>query len=351
VKPPEFTRSKINLWRRSSFELLTSDVVASRRLGPAPPRAWAPTLRQLIALSRKPEPAPEWWTPMTAYFGAIETRTDPGTYAWDGLQRLARGDAPLFAFQLTLAGWGTFQLHGQRPRRVAPGTAFIALIPSAHRYYLPADAPGWTFGWISIYHPYLLSRMTTLVARHGPLLDVAPDGALAAIAVRLMRGAIKKDFRNRFEVELALFQFLLACEESAQKARDSSTEAHGLLDDVRRRVELALPGVLDVKALASTYGMSRTHFSHYFRTSTGVTPARFAAEVRVRRASRHLTESRLPVKQIAEACGFADVNYFCKVFRRFQHMSPAAYRRALGAGVNPPSEGLAGLRAEEESSA
>src|ERR1035437_5229893 len=31
------------------------------------------------------------------------------------------------------------------------GTAFIALMPSRHRYYLPEDSPGWTFGWISLY--------------------------------------------------------------------------------------------------------------------------------------------------------------------------------------------------------
>jgi two-component system response regulator YesN len=76
--------------------------------------------------------------------------------------------------------------------------------------------------------------------------------------------------------------------------------------------------------------MSRTHFSHYFRSQTGLTPARFAAEVRVHQATRMLLDTREPLKQIADRCGFSDANYFCKVFRRFQHMSPAAYRRAVG---------------------
>ena len=75
--------------------------------------------------------------------------------------------------------------------------------------------------------------------------------------------------------------------------------------------------------------MSRTHFSHFFRTRTGLTPARFAAEVRAREATRMLLDNRAPLKQIAEACGFASVNYFCQVFRRFQHMGPMSYRRAV----------------------
>ena len=330
MKTTRFPRSKLALWRRSSFEVLTSDVVASRNPGPEPPPEWLPTLHQLTELSRKPVLAPPWWTPMTGYFGSIETRTDPSSYYWDGMKRLGRRDAPLFAFQLTMAGWGHFQLYGRPPRRVPPGMAFIAIMPSRHRYYLPENSPGWTFGWISIYHPYLLDRMAKQVAATGPLVEVAPDSPLAAIAVRLMRGAIKKDFRDRFEVELALFEFLVACEQCAQKARDRSGEAQRLLENVRSRVVTSLPEALDANALAAEYGMSRTHFSHFFRARTGRTPARFATEVRIHQATRMLLDTRAPLKQIADACGFANANYFCKVFRRFQHMSPASYRRALG---------------------
>lgn len=266
---------------------------------------------------------------MTAYFGSVETRTDPRSYHWDGIKRMGRRDAPLFAFQLTMAGWGHFQLHGQPARRVAPGTAFVAIMPSPHRYYLPEDSPGWTFGWISIYHPYLLERMTRQVRATGPLIDVPPDGPLAAVAVRLMRGAIKKDFRDRFEVELALFEFLVACEQAAQKARDNAVEDPQLQKAVRARVLESLPKAIDVNTLAAEYGMSRSHFSHFFHARTGLTPARYATELRIHEAARMLVDSHTPIKQIADACGFADDNYFCKVFRRFRHMSPGAYRRAF----------------------
>jgi len=266
---------------------------------------------------------------MTAYFGSLETRTDPASYHWDGMKRLGRGDAPLFAFQLTFAGWGHFELQGQRPRRVPPGTAFIAIMPSRHRYYLPEDSPGWTFGWVSIYHPYLLQRMTALAKEVGPLVEVEPDCPLAGIALRLMRGAIKKDFRDRFEVEAALFEFMVACEQRARRTRASSSEGALLLEDVRSRVLARLPKALDVNALAADHGLSRTHFSHFFRARTGLTPARYALEVRVHLATRMLLDTRTTLKQIAEECGFASANYFCKVFRRFQHMSPASYRSAL----------------------
>jgi len=245
------------------------------------------------------------------------------------MKRLGRRDHPLFFFQFTLAGWGHFELYGQPPRQVPPGTGFFAILPSKHRYYLPQDSPGWTFGWIGIYHPYVLARVTKQVTATGPLIEMPPDAALTAIALRLVRGAIKKDFHDRYEVELALFEFLLAYERWAHEASDSSGERKRLLEEVRARIVASLPSALSVDSLASEYGMSRSHFSHFFRARTGMTPARFATEVRIHEATRILLNSRVPLKQVADACGFANANHFCKVFRRFQHLSPASYRNAV----------------------
>lgn len=330
VNEPSSPSAKVALWRRRSDMVLTSDVAASRNPGPAAPPEWSKTLRQLSDLSRRPTLAPSWWSPKTAFFGNVETRTDPSSYCWDGMNRLGRRDPPLFFFQLTMAGWGHFQIHRQTPRKVAPGTGFFAIVPSRHRYYLPEESPGWTFAWIGIYHPYLLARVTKQVAATGALVELQPDGALTASTLRLVRGAIKKDFRDRFEVEAALFDFLFAYERCAHQARDSSEEGQRLLEDVRSRIITSLPNAVGVEKLAAEYGMTRSHFSHYFRSRTGLTPAHFATEVRIHEAARMLIDSRMPLKQVALASGFANASHFSKIFRLFQHLSPASYRRAIG---------------------
>jgi AraC-like DNA-binding protein len=312
------------------MDVLRSEVVARRSVGPSPPREWAPSLRQLIEASRSPDPGPSWWTPSNAFFGSVETRLDPNSYLWDGMRRLRKKDAPLFFFQFTLAGWGVFEQHGGAPQRIAPGTGFFAIIPSRHRYYLSAASPGWTFGWIGIYHPYLLQRVTKQVAATGAVLSVEPRSAFIGSALRLVSGAIRKDFRDRFEVELALFEFVIAYERLAYQSSDPDGERDRLLEAVRKRVLADPKHPINVDALAADHGMSRSHFSHFFRTRTGLTPARFVTETRVREAARMLVQSRAPLKQIADACGFANVNHFCRVFRRFRHLSPGAYRRTVG---------------------
>src|SRR5882724_7377309 len=79
----------------------------------------------------------------------------------------------------------------------------------------------------------------------------------------------------------------------------------------------ARPGQrLDVAALASAAGYSRHHFSRLFRASEGASPACVVLRLRMEEAVSALRSSQSPIKAVAELCGFADANYFAKVFRR-----------------------------------
>ena len=316
-------------WQHNYLDPLRSTALAGRADGPAPPPEWAPRLRELIDVSRGAVAGPGWWTPMNAYFGSVETRLDPKRYHWDGMNRLDRRDPPLVFFQLTLAGWGNFELYDQVPERMTPGRAFIAVVPSRHRYYLPTDSPGWTFAWIGVYHPYLVRRIRAHVAAAGPTIACEPESEFVAGMMRLVRGAFHKDFRDRFDVESNLFDIVLAYERLAENLRDPGGERERLLESVRQRV-LATPGrPVSVRALSIDHGMSQSRFSHYFRARTGLTPAAFMIEARIKEAAHALVETSASLREISERWGFANPSHFGKVFRRVLGTSPATYRDTI----------------------
>ncbi|HET6150831.1 MAG TPA: helix-turn-helix domain-containing protein [Polyangia bacterium] len=287
-------------------------------------------LKQLVQTSHSLSAGPHWWTASQAFFGNVETRTDPRCYSWDGMKRLGRHEPHYAFFQFTLAGWGCFESGGGAPQRIPPGKAFFGVVPSRHRYYLPEASPGWTFGWVGLYQPYFVERIAKQVATSGPVVTVAPDSALVTVAARLVRGAFPKNFRDRFDVERVLFDLVVAYERSGQTPAEHGPERERLLEALRGRVMADPSQPLDVSRVASEHGMSRSHFSHYFKARTGLCPARFMAEVRIQEASRLLLHTRTPLKEIATACGLKTVSHFTKVFRRLQHLTPAAYRQALG---------------------
>jgi len=106
-------------------------------------------------------------------------------------------------------------------------------------------------------------------------------------------------------------------------------EVHQRWLEAVRAAVLARPSEpFRVSLLAREHGMSRSHFTRVFHARTGVTPARFVLEVRLREATRHILETRLPLTEVARKVGFSSIAHFDKVFRRFYGMSPGAFRRA-----------------------
>lgn len=255
----------------------------------------------------------------------LETRTDPNTYRWEGLKRTGSRRTPFILFQYTLDGRGAYKdAAGLQP--ITPGRAFLAVIPSDHVYYLPAGQ-SWTFFWVILHHSYVVERLKAAVGGVGRTLTAAPTSPVVLAAAELFDGACRGGFDDRFDLESAAFRWMLECERHFHERSVSASERDRLLTDVRRHVLEHLDRRVDVTELAKRYDMSRSHFSHHFKHTTGRPPADYVTEVRLSEAARLLTTGDATLKEIADACGFADANHLCKAFRRRYHLSPGTYRR------------------------
>ena len=107
-----------------------------------------------------------------------------------------------------------------------------------------------------------------------------------------LRPVGEKPFRDRLEVELALFEFTVAYERLAQELRHPEGERERLLEALRTRVLAGDRRPIDVDVLAAERGMTRSAFGHFFRARTGTTPARFMTEIRIQEAARLLDLER-----------------------------------------------------------
>lgn len=85
-----------------------------------------------------------------------------------------------------------------------------------------------------------------------------------------------------------------------------------------------LPGVA---GMARELHMSPAHFSRVFKAATRRTPRDFLIETRLSRARHLLAETSLPVGEIAERLGYADVFFFSRQFKEKTGLSPLRYRR------------------------
>lgn len=78
---------------------------------------------------------------------------------------------------------------------------------------------------------------------------------------------------------------------------------------------------------AQRANLSTSYLSRSFRDFTGLTYSHYIRNTRINYAKKMLSHSDLPVRRIAELCGFQDPFYFDKVFKKSVGISPSNYRQ------------------------
>ena len=66
-----------------------------------------------------------------------------------------------------------------------------------------------------------------------------------------------------------------------------------------------------------------------FKVSFGMPPSAWMAQRRAQRARELLKSTTLPLQQIADACGYADLSHFSHRFRAAVGTPPGRYRQIL----------------------
>ncbi|HEY8242327.1 MAG: DNA-3-methyladenine glycosylase 2 family protein [Vicinamibacteria bacterium] len=157
--------------------------------------------------------------------------------------------------------------------------------------------------------------------------------------VRMPRRENCRFFASAAAAEARGFRPCLRC-------RPELAPGHAAIDAASRlaqgAVDLIESGVMDdggLARLSARVGVSDRHLRRVFDAEFGVSPVEYAQTHRLLLAKRLLTDTRLPVTDIAHASGFASVRRFNALFRDRYRMAPSRLRRDAGGAES--TDGLA----------
>jgi AraC family transcriptional regulator len=88
-----------------------------------------------------------------------------------------------------------------------------------------------------------------------------------------------------------------------------------------------LTSEVSLRSIAAAVGLSRHHFARQFRAATGSSVHDYVLERRLERARILLRRTRIPLRDVAAQCGFADQSHMTRIFRQRLDTTPARYRQ------------------------
>jgi AraC family transcriptional regulator of adaptative response / DNA-3-methyladenine glycosylase II len=104
-----------------------------------------------------------------------------------------------------------------------------------------------------------------------------------------------------------------------------------LVSQAINRIEEGAPSIDSVEQLSIELGVTSRHLRRVFESEIGVTPIQFVQTQRLLLAKRLLTDTSMPVTQIAMMSGFSSLRRFNALFLERYRLNPRQLRKSISA--------------------
>jgi AraC-like DNA-binding protein len=231
-----------------------------------------------------------------------------------------------YLFIWVLAGKGFAETENHRAN-VRPGHLLTFRPGKPHAYGSDKTDP-WDIVWVH-FTGSLAVKFFRATRRIGqPHIELGLDAELRDRWLELViaHSAHRAEFAVRCDTGLCALLGLIL-HRLQQRARSTATttplDTHRLQSFIHEH--LAEP--ISVEQLAREASLSVPHFNRLFKQQFAVSPIYYVIQKRVALACSLLSETAMPLKQVAETVGYDDPFYFSRLFRKMTGISPSEYRK------------------------
>jgi len=103
-------------------------------------------------------------------------------------------------------------------------------------------------------------------------------------------------------------------------------EDTGVIARAMKYIETHLAEEITLEKLSKELNLSQSHFSRRFKEEAGKNYIEFLNEVRIRKAKEYLSDPMMSIGDVCMKCGYSDPNYFSRIFRKTEGVSPSEWR-------------------------
>ena len=190
-----------------------------------------------------------------------------------------------------------------RYQPVSEGNMFL-LFPGEWHNYMPNRETGWDEYWIGFQGSHIdYWTANGFFSREKPIYNVGIHNEIVQLYQQAIRVAIEQ--KSGFQQVLSgIVNYLLGLAYSYDK--NYVFETSEIIDQIGRAKILIAAQFKTIrpKQIADKLNMSYSNFRKIFKEYTGFAPAQYIQEMKLTKAKELLTNSSMPIKEIAYLMGF-----------------------------------------------
>ena len=241
----------------------------------------------------------------------------PDGYMWDQILFCA-------------AGSGTLQ-YGEKEVKIGGGDYFFLPKDKPHTYYPDGDL--WDVRWIA-FEGLICDEILVRFGMTDPVvITPADETTMERIFDKMIISQENDILYCDYICSGLVYDYLIEFHRLMDSDADSArSRQFSMLLPVLRFMHDNFRSDISMTQLSGIIGVTPQHFCRVFRRTMNVRPNEFLTQLRLDEAKRLLTEKNISVSDAAEKSGFRNAGYFSTVFRKYEGMSPAQYKKRCSRG-------------------
>ena len=156
------------------------------------------------------------------------------------------------------------------------------------------------------------------------------DAELERLTNQLFQISLSGDLHKEALADLVLKELMVRImqKQGLLALRENTDKNNSVFAFLKTYIQENIGEKLSLEKLCKQAGMSKSTLSRAFRTEFGLSPMEYVIRERLAYSKRVLAQS-MSVKIACFAAGFSDINYFVRLFRQREGMTPGHYILSL----------------------
>ena len=161
----------------------------------------------------------------------------------------------------------------------------------------------------------------------------ANDNEVTGTINKLIRVCSSTDIAKSIYADLNLKELLIRLVQSQhlmQVNEEAGTQKNkSRLHFILNYIQEHLTEKIAVDSLCRKAYMNRNDFFVWFKEQFGVTPLEYINHERIKLSKQLLANNKNTISDVSFQCGFSDINYFVRLFKKTEGITPGAYKNCL----------------------